>query len=277
MPNTPSGSSLPLGVVQPRHAAGRQEGGQHRVEQQVDLADRDAEQRRQHQPEDAPHSLVPDVEARPRQHADAGHERCLEHELDDPRQQHRPGQREHRLRDVPRADQRARDQRQVEEHRREGRYGETRVAVQHRAGETGHRDEEQVGEGDADQLAGQLQLGRNLRKARREHQRDHRRSEHHQRGHGEQPRAEHPRDRIDQRLDLALRARGAVLGEHRHEGLREGALGEQPAQELRDAKRDVESVGIGGRAEQRGQHHVPHQPCDARDHGHAAHGQAGAQ
>ena len=81
----------PVGVVEPGHAAGHEERGEDAVDQQRDLADRHAEDRRPHLPQHAPHALVAQVEPDPRQHADARREGQLEAELQHAAQEHRPG------------------------------------------------------------------------------------------------------------------------------------------------------------------------------------------
>ena len=50
-------------------------------------------------------------------------------------------------------------------------------------------------------------------------------------------------DVIHEQPRLVLAAAVLVLGEDRDEGLREGALGEQPAQQVRDLEGDEERVG----------------------------------
>ena len=50
---------------------------------------------------------------------------------------------------------------------------------------------------------------------------------------------------VDQALGGGVAMPGLVFGQDRHEGLREGALGKQAAQQVGDAKRDNEGVGVG--------------------------------
>ena len=52
-------------------------------------------------------------------------------------------------------------------------------------------------------------------------------------------------------------ALGRVLGEHRDERGRERALGDEPAQEIREAERHEEGVGAGPGAEAPGDHEIP--------------------
>ena len=53
--------------------------------------------------------------------------------------------------------------------RRQRRHGESLVAIQHSPGKRGHGDEQQVGKGDAQHVAGQSELDVISHKARREH------------------------------------------------------------------------------------------------------------
>ena len=51
-----------VGVIQPGHAATGQEGGENGIDEQGDLAHRDAQYGRAHELEDAPHAGVGEVE-----------------------------------------------------------------------------------------------------------------------------------------------------------------------------------------------------------------------
>ncbi|MNM92820.1 hypothetical protein D3C81_1051670 [compost metagenome] len=157
-----------VSVVQPGHTTGLQEGRQHGIQQQVDLADRHAEQRRQHQRHDPLDALVLAVRPRDRQQLDARKKRQLEQQLGHAGDEHAPGQRHDRLVEI-RGEQHGRaDHADVEQHRREGRHREAPVAVEDATAEGGQRDQQQVGKGDAQQLAGQGELFRLAAKARRE-------------------------------------------------------------------------------------------------------------
>src|SRR5438552_18964659 len=68
-----------------------------------------------------------------------------------------------------------------------------------------------------------------------------------------------------------------MLGEDRHESLREGALGEQPQQQVRDAEDDEEGVGGEARAEGAGDDEVAQVAQDAADQGQVADRGQGAQ
>jgi len=61
-----------------------------------------------------------------------------------------------------------------------------------------------------------------------------------------------------------------VLGEDRHESLRERALGEQPPQQVRDAEGDEEGVGGEAGAESAGDDEVAQVAQDAADESQAA-------
>jgi hypothetical protein len=184
------------------------------------------EERGNHKSEDAPYAVVVGQETRPRQHADAGHEGQLEEELHHARNEHGPGQRECGLVEKLHPVDGARDQREVEKHRRERRHGKTRIAVQHRTREAGERNEEEVRESDADHLGGERHLLRHPEESRREHQRDHGGTHHGDRRDRKQRRTEDAAHGIHQLLHLGHAARGLVLRKHRHEGLRERTLGE---------------------------------------------------
>src|SRR5439155_4249471 len=82
---------------------------------------------------------------------------------------------------------------------------------------------------------------------------------------------------VDQRLGLGLGMAVLVLGEHRHEGLREGALGEQAPQQVRDAEGDEERVGGEARAEGARDEKIAHIAQDAADERQARYRKQGAQ
>ena len=64
---------------------------------------------------------------------------------------------------------------------------------------------------------------------------------------------------VDELAHLVVLALDLVLGDDRHEGLRERALGEQPAHEVRDLERDQERVHEQARAEHARIDHVAQQ------------------
>src|SRR5437879_11913413 len=68
-----------------------------------------------------------------------------------------------------------------------------------------------------------------------------------------------------------------MLGEDRHESLREGALGEEAPQQVRDAEGDEEGVGGQAGAEGAGDDEVAQVAQDAADEGQAADRGQGAQ
>jgi len=74
-----------------------------------------------------------------------------------------------------------------------------------------------------------------------------------------------------------MTALGAVLRQHGHESLVEGAFGKQAAQEIGDLERQEKGVGAIARPEHACEHHVPGQPEHAGHHGHAAGHGTGAQ
>ena len=72
--NRPRGTQQAIRVVEIADGTGRQEGGQHGVDQQIDLADRDAEQRRYHQGADLHHTRMVLTPLGPHQHVDLAQE-----------------------------------------------------------------------------------------------------------------------------------------------------------------------------------------------------------
>ena len=155
------------------------------------------------------------------------------------------------------------DQERVEEGRREGRRDEAAEAVE-RAGEQGDdRDQEQIGKGDPAQQHRQVELRGIGGKAGREREGepDHRQLG--EDGEDEQRRGE-PGHRLLGEFPRRLLALALMeLGEQRHEGGGEGALGEQSPEQVGDALRD--EIGLRHRpgAERGGDEHVADEAEDA--------------
>ena len=184
--------------------------------------------------------------------------------------EHAPGQRLDRRIAIRRQKQRGADDRDVEQYRREGRDGELPIDVEHAAGQRHQRHEEQVRKDDPDHFRRQLDLARRARESGRERvdepgRREHADDREHQERHGEQ----RP-DASDQRARLVLPALPAVLREDRDERLREGALGEQPAQDVRQAEGCLEGVHLHAGAEGRGLEALAGKPGDPRQQRHPA-------
>jgi hypothetical protein len=143
--------------------------------------------------------------------------------------------------------------------------GEAVDGVQHAAVERGQRDEQQVGKGDAPELDGHRERRRLVAHAGGQHG--------HHPGHGEdQQRGE--RHQHQQQRGLGLSRENHRLGptaalqfarEQRHEGGREGALGEQAAEEVGKLEGDEEGVRHGARAQHRRQHDVAHEAHNATE------------
>ncbi len=254
-----------------------QEGRQHGIQQQIDLAYRNPEQRRHHQQHDAPHPLVTPLDSWPGQQPQLGDIRQLERQLGKPGDEHAPGQRHDRLIEIGGQEHRRHDHADVEQHRREAGHREIAVAVQHPRGEGRQRDQHQIGKGDAQQLAGQLHFRRIVMKARREDHHHIGREQHAQCSQPCQNEPEHASRTIHQLFDVRQRALGAVLRQHRHEGLGEGPLGEQPAEEVGDLERDEERIRRRTGAEVAGDHHIAYHAQHARQQGHDTDHGAGAQ
>ena len=75
----------------------------------------------------------------------------LQHAAD----RHRPGQRQHRRMEVRRGKQRKANHADVEERRGKGRHRETVPGIEDRPHQRGQGDQQNIGEGNAQQLGGQ--------------------------------------------------------------------------------------------------------------------------
>ena len=219
---------------------------------------------------------IAEREARPRQHADPRKRRDLERELEHAAREHRPRKDEHRRIEMPREQERTDDERDVEERRGEGRDREPAPGVEDPGGERDERDEQDVRKGDPQHRHRQAELlgargepgrgdvddqrGRGDAERRRDHERE----------------EEGRRHAVHQVPGLVLAVSRLVLGEDRHERLREGSFREQAPQQVRDPEGDEEGVGGQPSAEDRGDHRIADEAEDARDQRHPAHRRQGA-
>ena len=199
-----------------------------------------------------------------RQAADASQRRQLPRELQHTTDQHthRPGvdrlaavTREHRRKSPAVA-----DHRQIEQHRRGRRHRETAPGVEHARRERDQRHEADVGEHDA----GHDDRAVELRQTRGHQPDDDRRGDDAQRAGCEQHPEQHRRHRVDQPMRHLVAFARPRFGEDRHEGLRERAFAEQPAQHVGNAKGRLKGIGPGAGAEHRRDQQFARQPGDAR-------------
>ena len=149
----------PVGVVQPRHAASHEERREDGVDEERYICPMETPKtagpirRRMRQ---TPASRY--VQAKSRQQFEPVQERHLERELEHAAHQHRPGERHDRRIEIGRGQQRKSDEGHVEQRRCERGHREAAVGVEHAAGEGGERDEQDVGEGDAEHRHGDVEL-----------------------------------------------------------------------------------------------------------------------
>ena len=167
-----------IGIVQPGDAAGRQEGGQHGIQQQVYLAHGHPEQGRHHQLQDTAHARVPGIPDGPGQQVQAVQRGQLEQQLDNAGEKHPPGQGKDRFSKPGGRHRGGKNQRQVEKNRGKRRYREAAIAVEYGPTEPGHGNQQQVGERDTDHLRGEQELFALADEAGSKQRGDQRRSEH---------------------------------------------------------------------------------------------------
>ncbi len=148
----------PVRVIEIADGTGSQERRQHGVDQQVDLADRDAEQGRDHQGTDLNHPGMVPTPLGPDQHVELAQKRILEQKLDQTAEEDTDRQGDfgalHQGRDPPGR----RNHGDVEEYRREGGHGKTAKGIENGPRHGGEGDEPEVGEGDLEHQTGQLEL-----------------------------------------------------------------------------------------------------------------------
>ena len=256
----------PVGVEQVGDGAHRQQRGEPGVDDDVDLVDAGADGTRQHQREQP---LDPGRDPRPLQaerHAVAPGRHRHPGELQDAGDEDAPGEGMRRRLRVQAGHQQRADQHHVEDDRREGRSREPADRVQDAAEQRRQRDEHQVGKGDPAELDRQgvaLAVGREARGQAADHDRA---WQSRARSTTTSSTVRHHRERLPgeaPRLVLALALERAR--EQRHEGGVEGALGEQPAEEIGELEADEEAVGHRRGAEHARDHEVADEAQHARD------------
>ena len=138
------------------------------------------------------------------------------------------------------------------------------IAVQYAARERGQRDKQQVWKRPAQHLDGQRELtfvfGCETGGA---DENDQRRGDYAQHRDKHQKPTQRACHRVNEIAHLFRRSPRAVLGDDRHEGLRESPLRKQPPQQVRDLVRENEDLERNG-GHHRGVHHVARESGDAR-------------
>ena len=260
----------PVGVVHPGDAAGRQERGHPRPEQQRDLGDRRAEDARQHQAGDARDPLFLGRPARRGQEAEGPQAAKLRHELHDAGHEHAHGEHGAGRGGARREPGRERDHDQVEQHRVEGRGAKAAIGVKHPGAERGQRDEEDVGEGPAQHADRELVALRIDAKAGRKEAHDRGRTDDAGECDDQQHEPEPPRHAGHEATGGRGVALQAVLGDDRHEGLAERSFARDPPQEIRDPEGHLERVHERAGPEEVGIDHVADEATDPAEEGHRA-------
>jgi len=261
-----------VGVVEKGNRSGRQQRCDDDVDHQVDLGDAGAERRRRGEDEQALHPRREPRPTQPKRHPRPRGRHDQPDELADPAHSDADRERVPRRLGPARKHEQGPDQAEVEQDRRGRDRSEAVERVQHPAQQCDERYQQDVGEGEARELHGQLQLARLVGEARRERVHEPR---HHDLGHDDQH-----QQRPQQDGENVLRERFGRLPpvalqracEERHEGRVERALREQPPQEVRQLEGDEEGVRYRACAQDRGDQDVAQEAQDARAHGVAADG-----
>jgi hypothetical protein len=133
------------------------------------------------------------------------------------------------------------------------------------------RDEEDVREADPQHRHRERELVRVPGEARGDQVDQDGRGDHADHGDDEEREREDAHDSRGEEPRRVLALFLAPLAQHRDEGLRERALGEEAPQQVGDAERDEERVRRGAGAEVDRDQGVAQEPGDPRQQGHAAH------
>ncbi len=247
----------PVGIGQPGHGP---DGDMRRdlgVDQKRKLRHRDTQHRRGHLAQDGAGAGVAPRgsdrcgrQADARQLADARQRRDLNRQLEHAAKHHTAAESQDRLDSALLEPRRAppgrRNGGQVQQHRCCCRYRKPTPGVQHAGRQRHQRHEADVRE----HQPGQQDGGVELRQPGAHHPDQHRRADHpHGADHQQRP-GEHGCHGVDQARRGGVAVASPGRRQQRHKGLRKRALGEQPAEEIRDPERDVE--GVCGRAGAKG-------------------------
>ncbi len=133
------------------------------------------------------------------------------------------------------------------------------VAVQNGAGKARQRNQQQVGEGQLNQITGQRELFGVTQKTRCKECRDQRRGHHGDQREQQQRATQHAGHPINQLPDSLPTTPLTGISQYGHKGLRKRTLGKQPPQKVRDLERHKERIGVAIGADQIGQHHIAQQ------------------
>ena len=264
-----------IGVIEERHRTRRQR-GDHGADDDVDLGDAAGEHAGKGKRRQAPQSRS---QARPHQaehHAVMRRRPDERGKLGDAADGGSPGEPDAGRRRIGKAepedgDQRG-DQHDVQERRSEGGGGEAAAGVEHAAVERHQRNEGEIGEGDAGEHHRQVELLRIGRETGRQHEHEERHGDLDDRGDDKQRRQQAAQRLLSEAARFRLAVAFQRLGEQRHEGGIESALGEQTAEQVGEAEGDEEGIGDRPGAERGGDEHVAHEAEHAARCGGAADG-----
>ena len=266
----------PVGIGQPRDAAVLQARGDIGIDHQADLRGRHGKHRRSHFLQYLLHAGVAQAGQRVArdawQHADLHQGRNLDRDLQQAAGEYRDRHRVNRLRQVRRKEQHADDEGQVQQYRRHRRNPEFAPGVEDAAGQRHERHEADVWKHHACHHHRGVKGIRVVAEAGGDQVYHHWRGGDAKQG-DDQHRPDHRGGHVvGQFLGGGAALPALVFSQDRHERLRKGAFGKQPAQQVGNAEGDVEGVGVGGSAEGPGKQDLADQTGDARQHRHAGDG-----
>ena len=153
---------------------------------------------------------------------------------------------------------------QVQQHRGGSGQGKALPGVEHASRQSDHRHEGNVGEHPAGHDDCGLKTPGLLLQATGHSPDQQRRRQHpEQTGQGQHP-GQDSGNPVDQQVGGSITLLLLARRQHRHKGLAKSAFCKQPAKQVGDAKGDIEGVGHGTGAKQRGHQQLARQSGDAR-------------
>ena len=194
----------------------------------------------------------------------------LEYELQHAADKHRPRQRGNRRVEVGHEEQGEADERQVQQHRREGGDLELVVGVEYRADKRRQRNQQDIGEHYPQQVGGECEFVGLVGKTGRRGVNNPRCGQHADCGYDGEHEGQHSRDVADEFARGFGRFGLLVFRQYRHEGLGERAFGKDAPQQVGQFEGGEKGIGRIARTEYPRDNHVADKAEYARQHGHAA-------
>ncbi len=174
--------------------------------------------------------------------------------------------------EVRRGKQRKANHADVKERRRKGRHREAVPGIEDRPHQRGQGDQQNIGEGNAQQLGGQRKFIGGISKPGGGDGDHPRRRQHPDNGDDRQGQGQQSGDIRDKHPGGIFALLAFIFGKDRHKRLREGAFGKNTPQQIRQFEGDEKGVGRHPGAKNARHNRIAGKAQHARKHGHRTDG-----